>query len=305
MQNSISERQNMEHQLDKLAARNQLQIASQRLIFIRIGIVVVMPIAMSFCSTWVEEMSSISALYALFILLIDATILELVQDTQKLLIAKCQESFDCYLFELQWSNIVAGSKPNPETIAKLSRESQINSVRYAQLRDWYPSAIERLPLDLAIPVCQRSNCWWDIGLRRIYLYTIIALAGTIAVGLIAIGFYSDITVEKFVLCILCPLTPALLWSVREYRLHAKAIELSNQLKLQAEDLIEQVRYGRITALESQWRARALQDGIFTRRRNSPVVLDAFYSKRRSEYQQRSIVAVEEFVTQWLSDSALA
>ncbi len=149
---------------------------------------------------------------------------------------------------------------------------------YQALKDWYSPEVDTLPLYLARLVCQRSNCLWDVQLRRKYLQEVGAIFFMLCVIVITVALIKGLTVGNFLLVIIAPLLPAIGWIVRELRGQNEAIRRKDTLKRYAEELWTDAIKKRVAVEEIERKSRGLQDQIYNNRCSNPLILDAFYKR---------------------------
>ena len=154
-----------------------------------------------------------------------------------------------------------------------------------------------LPLAVARIICQRSNCWWDAKLRRFYGWSITAswIAVIVAIGVIAIR--EHLTFEAFIMSLLTPVLPFILWSTREVRQQREAADRVDRLKVFGDQLWGQVMQHALDDGAVQVQARKFQDEIFRRRRKSPLVFDWFYYLFRTRFETQMQFSAEDMVTE--------
>jgi SMODS-associating 4TM effector domain len=118
----------------------------------------------------------------------------------------------------------AGKRADPEIVREQADEFEKTQTKSTPLTDWYPRIVGELPLQVARIVCQRSNCWWDSKQRRRYAAWVIGGVVITSVCILGLGFIGGITVEKLLLAIFLPLSPALLLGIRQFSDQSEAAE---------------------------------------------------------------------------------
>jgi hypothetical protein len=114
----------------------------------------------------------------------------------------------------------------------------------------------------------------------------------------ALGMINGMTIERFVLVVLAPLSPAFLWGIREYRRQREAAELSERLKALSEVLWDKELKKQSPAEEILREARELQNGIYGRRKAAPPFPGFIYSVGRNQRELRMQAAAEDLVREW-------
>ena len=162
--------------------------------------------------------------------------------------------------------------------------------------NWYPLAVRELPLHLARLVCQRTNLWYDSALRK--RYRRVLLTGCVVLVAVA-GFTSlaiDHTMTTFVLSTLAPMTPVMIWALRECNRQAATVELLDRLNDEVKKLWDRSRSG-ATEQEISTRSRELQDAIFNHRASSPLIFDWVYNLLRRQMEERMNAGADHWVSE--------
>ena len=215
--------------------------------------------------------------------------------TQLKTAAKLQEDFDCTVLGMDWNAFLAGSRVDPEHVFEDACRT-LSAKDEKRLLDWYPLIAKGLPLHLARLVCQRTNIWYDSTLRK--RYRMVLLFGSISL-MFLVGMCSlwiDPTMTSFVLSTLAPMTPVMIWALRERNRHAATCELLDRLNEDVKKLFEKSRAG-ATEQEISTRSRELQDAIYNHRVSSPLIFDWIYNRLRSRMEEGMNVGAAELVEQ--------
>ena len=104
-------------------------------------------------------------------------------------------------------------------------------------------------------------------------------------------------VARFLLAIAVPLSPTLLWAIREVRRQAEAAAGVDRLKDFVEDVWRDLNRNALTEAAALCRSRQLQDAIMVHRRTSPLVPDFFYRYRRAEDEEQMEVSAARMVAE--------
>ena len=234
-----------------------------------------------------------TAFAGIVVSLIDFGVLDLRQKHLRDLAASIQEELDCRVLELDWNEPVAGSRPAPEDVHEGASEYRDDP--NAPIIDWYPTAVKALPIHQARIICQRTNCWWDSKLRKRYATWTVAAVSVVSAFVFVVALATGMTVEKFVLAVLAPLSPTLLWAIREVHRQTEAANSLDRLKEYGRSLWESILGGSLNQTDAAIRSRELQDAIFQCRREKPFVFDWIYRRLRNKYEDQMNVGSEVMV----------
>jgi hypothetical protein len=132
-----------------------------------------------------------------------------------------------------------------------------------------------------------------MSLRRRYSTWIIiafSLFGMVVFGIALIG---GMSLEKFLLAVLAPISPAFLWGIREFSRQSGTTKTLERLKNYLESLWTEVITNSLPPDKAETNARHLQDGIFEHRGNSPLIFDWVYEFLRSEHEEQMQKGAED------------
>lgn len=293
--NNINKEQNTNKQLERLAAQRQLYSDAKKIFILHILLSVPVVLLWSIAIAWRQELKVYAAFYGVILTLADITLLIPLQKNIKEKAAKIQELFDCDVLKLEWRRFKIGIKPDGESISEACKNYLTQYKNYAALKSWYPSGLEKLPLQFARIICQRTNCWWDAKLRRRYANLMIAMGLTLTIIVFLIGLIGGMSLEKFILAVFIPLLPVFVLSIREYKENNECAQAVDSLKEHSEKLWEKTLAHRADRKELENDSRFLQDEIYDRRRNGPLVFDWIYRFLRTSFEEQMNVGAKELV----------
>lgn len=216
--------------------------------------------------------------------------------------AKLQEEFDCEVLGMQWNELVAGEKVDHERVHSASR-NRLDSKSEQQLRDWYPTAVGRLPLHLARVLCQRENLMYDGRVRGFYSNVLATCLVLFFVAALAYGLVADLRMAEWVVGILAPATPALMWAAREFRRQRHTTESLEVLKAEADKLWKKAATGG-TPEAIYASSRELQNAIYNHRLNSSLIFDFLYRFRREDLEDEMNAGAAHYVDHCTASDAV-
>ena len=291
----ITSRQNLPANIDRLIAQRHLYACAKRISVFQLllaGSVTILGAIV--VSVWTEAQPWV-ALAGILVPLVNTGCLDSWQDRVRKAAARMQEDFDCDVLNLPWNDILAGRRPSPEDVREAAGKAAVETRQ--QLTNWYPATVKSVLLHQARVICQRSNCRWDSRLRGRYRLGILASLASVSVVVFLLGFANDMNMQQFVLAVAAPLSPSLLWGMREARRQKDAAATVERLKDLVDAVWREVCGGELTELTATRRSRELQDGILTHRQTSPLVFDWVYRLKRREHEEQMEISAEEMVAE--------
>ncbi|MGN6554843.1 MAG: S-4TM family putative pore-forming effector [Verrucomicrobiota bacterium] len=298
----IPQRQNSERSLKHIAAWSHLYGHAKVMAGWQFALSVPCALAMSLVALRWPEAKVVTTPLSLLFGWLDVLWLDRIQNDRKKAAAKMQEQFDCELFELPWNNVRCGERPETEELNRAA-DTFRRTVKEANHRDWYPTEVGRLPVNLARLICQRAAVWWDMSQRRKYAGWLIAIVAMLAVGIIGISFTADQRVRDMVLSVYVPLAPAVVWAVREFIRQRDAVGSLENLKALIERMFAGVITGKRSVLEAGEFSRDIQDMLFDGRSRNPLFFNFIYRRLRPDHELRMNEKAKEMVEEALAKRA--
>lgn len=292
--NTIPQQQNGEDMLRLLRTRRLLYKRAKRMQGLSIALTLLLPLFGAAAAAFWPVASPWIAAIAIMFTVCDASLLDALHKARLKTAAKLQEAFDCDLLGMDWNDFLVGARVDAEEVYAGSSQ-QLGEADEAQIRDWYPQSVARLPMHIARLVCQRENLMYDSELRRSYCMVIGWLVGLLVFVAVVVGLVATQTFAALVLAA-TPAAPALSWMLRETRRQKDTIEQQTRLKAESEKQIRHALSG-APAAAFDLRSRELQDAIYTHRVSSPLILDIVYQRKRDALER----AMEHGAEKWVKD----
>lgn len=293
--NEIDKMQVEQRMLNLLRARTLIYRRAKSIQAWGLAISLGFPIAGLIGSALLLSSKPFIAFAALLFSFLEVLAIDRWQRTQLKNAAKLQEDFDCTVLKMEWNAFLVGRRIDPEDVfadacKKLSDKDE------QRLVNWYPLAVRELPLHLARLVCQRTNLWYDSALRRRYRSILLAGCVLLIAGVGVVSLAIDLNMTTFVLSTLAPMTPVMIWALRESNRQAATCEQLDRLNEEVQRLWDRSRRG-ATECEISARSRELQDAIFNHRATSPLIFDWVYNLLRKEMEERMNAGAEHWVNE--------
>jgi hypothetical protein len=302
MPNSIPAKQNTAQALDRLAAQRHLYSRAKHWILIQIAVALPVAFMLSLLANIFPSFNVWATLYGITASIVDVAIWESLQLALKQTAAKVQELFDCAVLDIGWHHSRVGSFPDPEVVAEAAAAYRHKHSDISDLIDWYAISVGNLSPEMGRVICQRTNCQWDSHLRGRYTKWLLGTLMVAALLIFSVGLYRGMTLERFVLAILAPLSPAWLWGIREWKKQRAAAESADRLKAHANEIWAAALAGMISGEFLETKARDLQDEIYERRRTNPLIFDWIYYWLQDEQEEQASKAADELVQEALGSA---
>ncbi len=299
----IPKLQNAEPHLGRLAAFSIFYQRAKVVAAIQFTLTVPMAVVSAGIIAFEPKAKVWTTFFALTVALMDALILERIQTYFKKLAARTQEQFDCDLFGLDWRTLRVGEKPEVCDVLHAADKFKKKKPGIENLKDWYPPAVEKLPLSLARLICQRTNCWWDSSLRKKYANALLGILVFVVVAVFVIALAGRQSVEQMILTVYAPIAPAILWTVREVRRQHDAAEALDKLRGHVERVWTLALKEQLSRNELDGAAKEIQDSIFDGRTKNPLIFDWINNIVRPRHQVSMNAKAAEMVAEAIASSA--
>ncbi len=209
--------------------------------------------------------------------------------------AKVQEQFDTEVLQLEWNRLAAGSRVDAEEVRDIA-SSAMTEVEKSSLENWYEPALSKLPLPVGRLLCQRTNVFYDIRVRKTYSNILLSTAVILFAVLTAAGLHQGLKLNELILTMCLPVLPLLAFVLREHRKQNDTIETLTTIKAEVEKAWEKALTGTSSA-ELTVIARALQDAIYRHRASNPLVMDWLYKLLRNQNEGLTHHGAEKLVAE--------
>lgn len=264
---SIQQRQNRSHSLALLAAQRYLYSRAKRMRNAAIAIVVgVAALGLVGSVANSQQFAQLFPCLVLLSWLFDQRVLATRERDCRTEAATIQEAFDCFVLDLPWPSYRGIQPPTTDRVRQLAAGAAARDV--SALENWYPPNPIRANPMLAKLHCQRTNCWWDVNLRRKWIGFVSTILCGLFVLLVVVSAATGLTVAK-VVAILASNIRVIAWGLKERDNQALAIERLTCIHSFVSSFgVEQP--------PSAADVRGVQDAVFDHRRSTAPIPDWFY-----------------------------
>lgn len=298
MSHKIIERENETSSLEKLAAQREIYSDAKVFFILQTLVSVILLVLLSFTQLIIPsyDFTLIIATISLFVVIIDY-LMDIHIGNLKEKAAKIQEYFDTYVLQLKWNNILCLEKPEYDKIYNYTQKHKKKS-DFLELSNWYESDINKVSEEIAILICQKTNCNYDKSIRKRY-NSVILWTGIITLSLILIfTIFSGISFAKILLTVLFPAIPIIQWTLKNINSNNQSISALEQLNSLINANWELAKKGNEL---SKIELRQIQDGIYLNRKSSPLIPDYVYNKMRNKLEAQTHYTVNQLVEEILND----
>lgn len=291
---SITQRQNLDTQIEMLAAQRQLYSSAKKIIGMQMIFAGPIAVIATLLGIFYPEFKNYAALLGLTILIIDLTILNPHQKKLRAQGASVQEAFDTKVLDIEWNEIKVGKKLEHELIHAHALIFGDDTHKLEKLKNWYPLEVQQLPIHWGRIVCQRSNIWWDSTLRRKFANTVFIVLIFLTIFLIWFGIKQDLSLTDFVMKIVIPMAALYKLGISQFVEHRDAADRLDKLRDQAEKLWAAAINGESLAVLKN-KSRSLQDEIFDGRKKNPPIFDSIFWMFRDIHEAQMNVAASALI----------
>jgi hypothetical protein len=273
------ERQNSAEAISARAASDHYWDVVQRLRAAEFFIFVLIPTAIAIVAQFIHAMDTTAAIVGFAMTIVDAGIAYPWIAMARRRAAQAQDGFDAFALWLPHSRVrqIGG----PDTVEIQEAAGFQSKKRAKRNLNWYTPRLGTLPIEIGRIACMRETTSWDGGLRSRYVWSISGTIVVVVLAFFAYGVAGHLTIEEFLVRILFPLTPAILWVGREIWDNREASQTVNRLREALADLWLDAIRGRLSQETLNAQTVDLDSAIFAYRQSTPPVPDAFYGLFRS------------------------
>jgi hypothetical protein len=278
----IIQEQDSETSIKYLAAQKQLYINGKATFTFQVLIAVPIPIIISIVTPLLSKPEQ-SIIWIFVLYSIIATFLEFFCEDRamklKKLAASIQEKFDTNVLLIDWNKTLLPSKPDDGLILRYYNK-YIKKHKLDKLYGWYSNEVIPVKRNIATLLCQRTNCSYDFTLRKRYTNTILLLAA------------STFLIPSFISSVLFPSLPVFVLAYKQISSNNEAIENLKELKELIETELEKIN---INDNVDSHLIRQIQDKIYIKRINSPLLPEWAYDFLRQNLEEEMHFSMKEKV----------
>lgn len=299
--NHINTRQHEHKQLDLMLAQRRLYSKAKRYVAARGTVALLFAIIGPILTNYHPDLVGYIGLVSLIYILTDTIFFERLESSTKLKATKIRELFDVYVLELPWNKVSSNSKPDDEDIsAALNSDS---SRDYTSLYNWYSVDDERVDINFARFLCQRSNLRWDVTLRKIFVgMAIVTMLITVFV-ILFISMKLELTTLMTISGLMLPVSPLFALLGRQIKGNIEAINCVTDLKDHIDNAIEEILENKKTE-DIGILPRNFQDAIFNHRKSAPMIFDWVYWLFRNSQEGQMQYNVHSKIDDYLRSRGL-
>ncbi len=278
---NIVDLQNKPDNVIILAAQRELYSSAKRVFGFQFLFNVFVSVALAILAMFYEEITVYAALYGIVFTIIDIIGFIPLIDKTKRKAATLQDRYECAVLEIDLSDLKEYEETAQDDISNYHHRHMKNPKNRENLKNWYSEKIGPIQDDaVATIICQRSNNWWDLKLKRRYIRWLWALLLFVLITIIVLGVIRDIKLSEMIL-ILNALMPFFLFMYHELSSHYSAKNKLEHLQFFFENRINEIEAKTLDKSALPALSRRIQDELFEHRANGPLIPDWFYYKYRS------------------------
>jgi SMODS-associating 4TM effector domain len=280
--NEIPRLQNEDAQIKLLAARRLVYRRATILLLLQFSLVVVFPIAATIVGFVHADSRPLTAFLALTFTFVDILVTDRFYRGLLTQGAKLGEEFDCTVLGIPWESSISGSKVAREVLAET--KGAAFREKPADLLNWYPAIVGTAVPWIARIICQRTNVWYDRKLRFAYSFVIGAICFLFVIVLSSWAIALQMTISDWVISVLSPLAPVIVWTAREVNRQIATCKLLESLRDRIEEVWELARSNRLKETKALSESRTLQNSIYLHRASAPLILPGLYHVLRGSLE---------------------
>ncbi|EGR1345777.1 S-4TM family putative pore-forming effector [Vibrio parahaemolyticus] len=297
--NGINERQNEADSIDRLAAQKQIYSDAKLLqgwyLFLSVPMMVLLnmilkPLLLTdvFKFGVTFDLTNSIAIFALCLTIADWAWLKPTIVKLKEKAAKIQEEFDCFVYGLEWNDILCGDRPNGVDVRLYSDKYLSKKKSVDAFRDWYTSDVTHVSNVQGMLLCQNENLGWDVSQREKFVSAVFWVAVASFITSCCVAVYLDFTVKSFILNALIPSLPLIGYAITNYYENSEAIEIKKRLK-SATEKVGEINTPTIKLV------RNIQNLIYLNRSTNSLIFDWYYDWYRNSNQRGVSYATVQLV----------
>lgn len=289
----ILEKQNRDNHIDELLAQKTIYSRAKNFQGLLVLITVPLPITISliikFSPDLIDQSSYIFVLYTIIAATAEK-VLESTIDRLKKIAASVKESFDTEVLGIIDNESLNVVLIDGEIIRRYSHKKRKSQKEVDLVTNWYSLEINKIKTNVASLLCQRTNITYDFSVRKRYKFLIVALSVITFLILLAISLSRDLSLKDFVIEVILPSIPLIMFAYKEINSNTESIDNLNHLRSLIESLINRVK---ISENIDKHQLRRIQNRIYHNRLLSPLIPDFIYRALRPKLEDEMDYSIKE------------
>ena len=307
---NINVRQNESQSIDKIAAARQIysdiKIRLKILRFFSVYLCILLAfISLGLSNEWIvgalgiNQKIDISAPVAIFgavMTLIEIFVFDWTSRSRELA-AKIQESFDCYVFDMQWNQIIVGQQPAHAQIYEYSNKHKKKAKNFIALNDWYNVLTATVNESIGTLLCQSMNLEWDNSLRARLQNQIKLVSILMFFAVLIPNLFMDFSIKGILINVFCPLLPFIVFNLNLHLNNKSCMENVEHCINAFNSLWDEIVNQSISMNQLRVRTRDLQNLIYNHRRTASNISDGLYWKHKTQNEASATYTIDQLIRQ--------
>lgn len=289
----ILERQNRDYHIDELLAQKTIYSRAKNyqglLIILTVPLPIIISLVIKFNPSLIDQSGYIFVLYTI-IAATSEKILESTIDRLKKIAASIKELFDTEVLGIIDNDSLNLVLIDREIVRRYSNKKRKSQKEIDLVTNWYSLEIKKIKTNVASLICQRTNITYDFSVRKRYKFLIIVLSVITFLILFAISLSRDLSLKDFVIEVILPSIPVIMFAYKEINSNTESIDNLNHLRNLIESLIKEIK---INEKIDKHQLRSIQNRIYHNRLLSPLIPDFIYKLLRPKLEDEMDYSVKE------------
>ena len=289
----ILKKQNRDNHIDELLAQKTIYSRAKNyqglLIILTVPIPIIISLIVKFSPSLIDQSSYIFVLYTI-IAATSEKVLESTIDRLKKIAASIKESFDTKVLGIIDNDSLNLVLIDREIVRRYSNKKRESQKEIDLVTDWYSLEIKKIKTNVASLLCQRTNITYDFSIRKRYKFLIIILSVATFLILLAIALSRDLSLKDFVIEVILPSIPVIMFAYKEINSNTESIDNLNHLRNLIESLIKEIK---INDNIDEHQLRSIQNRIYQNRLLSPLIPDFIYKRLRPKLEDEMNYSIKE------------
>lgn len=158
-------------------------------------------------------------------------------------------------------------------IRRHSKKARKNNKLVENVTNWHSLNLKDVKTNIASLLCQRTNITYDYSIRKRYKSAVVILTILTFASLFFISLYNDLTLKTFLIEVVLPSIPVIMFAYKEINSNVESIDNLNHLRHLIESKLNSVN---IRSDIDEELLRKIQDRIYQNRILSPLIPDFIY-----------------------------
>jgi hypothetical protein len=213
--------------------------------------------------------------------------------------AYIQYEFDCNVLNVSLNELISSNNISLEEIRNNCIKNKNKGNHPDDFRDWYSPKVKSVDVIPGALICLRSNYRWDMRLRKIYMNIIVLFIVLYTLTFFIPSFINGTTLQKFILEIIVPLMPLIVFTLSEVYENNKSLAQKKIAVKKIEEHWNKMLRKNVDKITTKIFIKESLEYLYYLRKDNPLIFNWVYKLTKLSNADQMKYSTERLVDEYL------